>query len=240
MDAVMNSPFRTILLDFLLKQINGYETHASLMSLYENYPKTHFYSCMNLIGSHDRSRVLTRLGEAPDPDSLAEIDKMKYRLPKEKRKLAVERYKMASLFQMTFPGVPSIYYGDEAGLEGFPDPLNRRTFPWGQEDQELMEWTKSVISLRNQYQVLQRGEWEAWTVGEYHYGFARKIQGQETILTVFNTSDKEIAIEEKLNEINTSKITDLIHHQEIRVENKMIQLKLAPLSGSVFITTKSS
>ncbi len=238
LDAVMNYPFRTILLDFLLRQKNGYETHASLMSLYENYPKTHFYSCMNLIGSHDRSRVLTRLGEAPDPDLLTETDKMQFRLTKQKRELAVARYKMASLFQMTFPGVPSIYYGDEAGLEGFPDPFNRRTFPWGQEDQELMEWTKRVIELRNQYPALQKGEWESWTAGEHHYGFRRKIQGQETILTVFNTSDKEIEVKEKMNGINASKIIELIHRFEIPIRDNVILLKMAPFSGFVFSTSK--
>lgn len=236
LDAVMNYPFRNILLDFLLRNTTGNETHASLMSLYENYPKTHFYSCMNLIGSHDRPRVLTILGEAPDPESLTETDKIKFKLSDEKRAMAIARYKMASLFQMTFPGVPSIYYGDEAGLEGFSDPLNRRTFPWGREDRELMEWTKKMVNLRNQYPTLGKGEWETWTVGHSHYGFARTMKGQETVLLAFNASDKEITIKERVSFLNASKIFDLIHEKEVSVEDRLIQITLAPRSGAVFVT----
>ncbi|RQD72574.1 MAG: glycoside hydrolase family 13 protein [Tindallia sp. MSAO_Bac2] len=240
LDSVMNYPFRSALLEFFLAESNGYETHAALMSLFENYPITHFYSCMNLIGSHDRSRILTRLGEAPDPDSLTETDKMQYRLPKKNRELAVARYKMASLFQMTFPGVPSIYYGDEAGLEGFSDPLNRRTFPWGDEDEEILEWTKAVVRIRNQYEVLRKGDWEAWTIGEHHYGFSRKMKGRDTVLVVFNISFEEISVTEEMNEIGSATATlhDLITDEKNSITDEKVRVKLPPLTGRIFSIKK--
>ncbi len=102
------------------------------MNLYENYPRHHFYSVMNLIGSHDVPRILTLLGEAPPEHTLSERERENYRLnPPRQRRLALNRLQLLVLLQMTFPGVPAIYYGDEVGMEGYADPFNRGPFPWG-------------------------------------------------------------------------------------------------------------
>ena len=100
------------------------------------------------MGSHDRPRLMTLMGEAPDPASLTEEEKRDYRLPDDKRGLAKGRIWLATLLQMTLPGVPCIYYGDEAGLEGYADPYNRGTFPWGKEDKDLETIYRIAIGLR--------------------------------------------------------------------------------------------
>jgi len=159
MDSRMNYPFRKITLDFMLGVIDAYVVHRLLINLAENYPIQNFYAMMNLIGSHDVPRVLTLLGEAPPPDSLTAIHQVKYRLSEEKYQLAITRLKMLVLWQMTFPGIPSIYYGDEVGLQGYKDPYNQGTYPWGEENRELLCWYKRLIALRNQYEVFKTGEW---------------------------------------------------------------------------------
>lgn len=234
LDSVMNYPFRNIVLAFLLGSLTGYEVDAQFMSLYENYPPNHFYSCMNLIGSHDRTRVLTRLGEAPDPNTLTETQKMQYKLSERERRIAVDRYKLASLFQMTFPGVPSIYYGDEAGIEGFSDPLNRRTYPWGKEDEEMIQWTKKVIKIRRQFVALQEGEWEKWLVGERYYTFLRKY-GDEVILVVINAGTEAIELTGKMSKVSIGRIIDLLDDHCTEIQGNEIRIHLPALSGKAYL-----
>ncbi|MEN6566398.1 MAG: bifunctional glycogen debranching protein GlgX/4-alpha-glucanotransferase [Veillonellales bacterium] len=175
LDSVMNYPFREIALKFLLGEQDGAATARALFSLYENYPKQNFYAMMNLIGSHDVPRILTLLGEAPSPESLTGGQQARYRLPADRRQLAVARLKLLVLWQMTFPGVPSVYYGDEAGLEGYKDPLNRGTYPWGREDQEILAWHQQLIRLRHQQDALKTGEWlNVYAQGD-SYGYLRRI-----------------------------------------------------------------
>lgn len=184
LDSTMNYPWRQILIDFLLGKIGASKTHQKIMSLYENYPRENFYAGMNLLGSHDRIRILTLLGEAPREETLGETEKEKYKLKPEARALAVQRLKQLSLVQMTFPGVPCIYYGDEAGLEGYSDPYNRGTYPWGQADQEILAWHQRVIRLRQEYQVLREGDFTSFHQGDDVYGFQRQNATEQIIVFV--------------------------------------------------------
>lgn len=77
---------------------------------------------------------------------------------------------MLSLIQFTMPGVPCIYYGDEAGVQGYTDPFNRGPYPWGREDQELLVHYRMLAALRQQYPVLARGEYEPQAFGGHVYG----------------------------------------------------------------------
>jgi 4-alpha-glucanotransferase len=157
LDTVMNYPFRNILSDFILGHIDAHLAGRRFMNYYENYPGPHFYNLMNLIGTHDIPRILTILGEAPAEDTLNTEQKEKFKLNPRQRRLALSRLKLMVIFQMTFPGVPSVYYGDEAGMEGYSDPLNRGPYPWGREDMDLLAFHKKIINLRNNFIALQKG-----------------------------------------------------------------------------------
>ena len=110
--------------------------------------------------------------------------KEKFRLEGTARKLGIKRLKLLSLMQMTFPGVPCIYYGDEAGMEGYADPYNRGTYPWGFEDQELISWYKRIIRLRREYGVIQEGEFSSFYQGKDVYGYRPKGISEEIMVII--------------------------------------------------------
>ncbi len=247
LDSVMNYPFRGIVLDFILGVIGAPAVHRRFMSLAENYPRQNFYAMMNLIGSHDVARILTLLGEAPPPESLTVAQQAVYRLPDDKRRLGIARLKILVLWQMTFPGVPCIYYGDEAGVEGFKDPFNRRTYPWGQEDQELLAWYKQVIAVHNRYDIFKTGEWISLPVHDQVYGYIRKISNgknvfsqsaqDNTAVILLNSSiDQSITVEIPIRKWCHGIMVDMLNNkQEIRIVKGMLTVSLQPLEGKVLL-----
>lgn len=171
-DATMNYRFRNAVIDFLLDRplhdgdashqpIDAKELDARLMELLEDYPKEAAYVMMNLMGSHDTMRILRVFGDREPGVMHPDSTYLKGLSPEQIAKAnaqAKARLKMAWLLQMAFPGMPTTYYGDEAGLTGFDDPDNRRSFPWGKEDKELLETFRELMALRNAHLVLRTGD----------------------------------------------------------------------------------
>jgi 4-alpha-glucanotransferase len=246
LDSVMNYPFRQAVLDFLLLRADSVSVHQTLMSLYENYPKQHFYSAMNLIGSHDVPRALTLLGEAVPEEDLPGVGaRMRARLSPKQRSLGMARLKLAVLWQMTFPGTPSVYYGDEAGLEGYRDPLNRRTYPWGREDSELVAWYRQLISLRNRYPVLQTGDWQSLPLTDNVYGYFRTVRGgrdefgrpapDNTAVILINRSASPMPVTVPVPEAIATMSDLLCGEQEIAVKAGELSLTVAPHEGKLLM-----
>lgn len=182
LDSVMNYPFRTAMLDFFNENISSAQAAREMMSLYEHYPRENFMSNMNLIGSHDRMRALTALSDVPE--NLSELERERYRLDPHKRALAIRKLSLLALVQMTFPGVPCVYYGDEAGMEGFEDPYNRAAYPWGQEDEDLQRWYKKIMRLRANNPVLKKGDWHPVAAPEDVFAFTRTHGGAGLFVAV--------------------------------------------------------
>ncbi len=247
LDSVMNYPFRRILLDFILGHSNSYQVHHGLMALYENYPCHHFYAMMNLIGSHDVPRILTLLGDPPSEASLSKEEQGYYRLSPEQKERAVGRLKVLSLLQMTFPGVPCIYYGDEAGLEGYSDPLNRRTYPWGQENQDLLAWYRKIIGIRHQYDALSTGDWISWPIHEDIYGYMRSIELEQDsfgekkmnnrIFIFINRNQyHEIPFSIDVSPFDHEPWLDILNdNHSIPVLDNTLHLSLKPLEGKIIV-----
>ncbi len=163
-DGLMNYPFRTAVLDWL-RGGDAAEFVERMETLRENYPPFAFYSAMNALGTHDSLRVLTLLGVGEEKQSQSKDERAAYRMTQEERCRGKERLKIGAAVLFCFPGAPTVYYADEAGLEGFEDPFNRRTFPWGREDKALTAWFAALGQLRRTSSALRRGALR-WLTGE--------------------------------------------------------------------------
>ncbi len=140
LDGTMNYPLRSLLLDYVNYTISAGEAGTRFMSLAENYPRENLYGALNLIGSHDRERIITMMGAGQDMQS------------------AVSKVKLLSTLEYALPGVPCIYYGDEAGLQGAADPENRSGFPWGRENSELQFHYRMLGLIYSEHPVLKYGD----------------------------------------------------------------------------------
>lgn len=249
LDSVMNYPFRKLVLDYMLGWREAQAVHRDLFSLYENYPRENFYASLNIIGSHDVPRILTLLAEAAPEQSHSILSAYKYKLTPEQRTLGMARLKLVVLWQMTFPGAPCIYYGDEAGVEGYSDPLNRRTYPWGKEDTSLMAWYKQLVGLRNSYPVLRTGEWLLLASEGDLYSYVRRIQGgrdvfgelaaDNTAAVILNRSrhtSATVTIDTARWFADQDYVTDVLTGEQIGVpDDGRLSITLPPLTGRLLL-----
>ena len=175
LDSVMNYPFRTAILNFMRGFDSGHGLQETVMSIVENYPEQVWQCNMNLLGTHDTPRLLTALVD--DFDGSRE-EKAKRRLSRNQFDVAKDRLLMASFLQYTLPGSPSLYYGDEACMEGYKDPFNRRPYPWGREDPEFLDHFKRLGQLRKRVEALRLGDIRFFQAGDKHIGFQRSYRGK--------------------------------------------------------------
>jgi maltooligosyltrehalose synthase len=108
-------------------------------------------------------------------------------LTKERRRQGLNLMRLASLMQFTLPGVPCIYYGDEAGTEGYRDPFNRSCYPWGNEEKELVEWYQRLGKLRISCSALKEGTFAPLVAGDSCIAYLRKDENSN-LLCAFNRS----------------------------------------------------
>ncbi len=191
LDSVMNYPFRDAIFGFLLG--NDPRHFAEIVeNLVENYPAQCLHLLMNHIGTHDTERALTVLGGEPSGGRGREWQSAQ-RLSAEQRELGKRRLKLASLIQYLLPGVPCLYYGDEAGMEGYRDPFNRACYPWGREDQELLRWYETLGALRaGQKAILSHGGYRTLLADGNLLAFERFAiveNKRESLVLLVNRSD---------------------------------------------------
>ncbi len=186
LDGVMNYPLRTGLLTYLKEGTCDALSYA-LLTVTANAPKRIADAQMNLLGTHDTERVLTVLG-GMSGDGLPNDELATLRMSKEQRDIARQKLKMAYTALATLPGIPTIYYGDEVGLEGYHDPFNRMPFPWGREDGELLAHYRALGEIRRKYPVYREGELIPLWLDANLFVFARCGVGG-IFLTAINPSD---------------------------------------------------
>ena len=175
LDSCMNYPFRTAILNFMRGFDSGHAFRETVMSIVENYPPQVVACNMNLLGTHDTARILTALVD--DFDGSRE-EKARRRLSRNQMDVARDRLLMASFLQYTLPGTPSLYYGDEAGMEGYKDPFNRRPYPWGREDPEFLAHFRRLGQLRAAREELRLGDIRFFQAGDKHLGYTRSYGGK--------------------------------------------------------------
>ena len=152
LDSVMNYPVKYAIIDFI-KDKNAEKFYNSVTEIYSSYPQFCSDVLMNLVGSHDTERILTILGgESPEGKTNAELSTKK--MTDEQLCDGTRKLKVASVLQFTLPGIPMIYYGDEAGMEGYHDPFCRRPFPWGKENGELVSHYTRLSHIKREQESL--------------------------------------------------------------------------------------
>ncbi len=186
LDSCMNYPFRDAILNFLKERDDGHNLENVVMTIAENYPPQVLLCNMNVLGTHDTPRILTALVD--DFDGSRE-EKAARHLSRNQYDRAVGRLLMASFLQFTLPGMASVYYGDEAGMEGYKDPFNRRTYPWGHENWELMAHYRRLGQLRQSYPALRLGNISFFQAGDQKLGFIREYEGQKLRICLNRSND---------------------------------------------------
>ena len=199
LDSVTNYPLRQIILDLVRNYIGIRYFIRKYLSLKENYPKEYFYSTMNMLGNHDTERVLTILNNN------------------------ISLLKMAVVIQMTLPGVPLIYYGDEAGLTGGKDPSNRKSYPWEKENEEILCFYKSIGMIRANEEALKNGEIRFLHFNKEILGYERTLDN-EKIIVIINTMEKEEKI--SLFNINDTIVNLTDKDEEYYIENGQLDITL--------------
>lgn len=154
-DHVMGYPFQQALIGWLAGHFPAQHLHLQLETLREHYPPPAWSASFNLISSHDIMRAMTALAGPPDPGSREAQAQLV--LTADQRQAGETRLRLAVFFQMIYPGCPVVYYGDETAMEGYRDPFNRRTFPWGRENKPLQQWFSWLGCLRRDWTVLRIG-----------------------------------------------------------------------------------
>lgn len=189
LDSVMNYPFAGAVIDFI-RDANAELFASRVMSIVENYPKEVLDVLMNHLSTHDTMRAITALAG----ESCAYRDRKwqsTHSLDEREYHYGMKLLMAASAMQFALPGVPTIYYGDEAGMQGYKDPFNRRCYPWGKENGELVEWYKKLGKIRSENRVFKDGRFEILSAVAGCVAFSRK-NDDEAILVISNSNPHPI------------------------------------------------
>lgn len=221
LDGVMNYLFKNAVIDFVMQ--GGARLFAErVMTVLENYPKESVDCLMNILGTHDTVRILNALSGV-DVGGKSKKQRLEFRLDKKTREEAKKRLKAASVLQYTLPGIPSLYYGDEAGLEGFEDPINRRPFPWDNIDTGLLEHYRALGKIRRENAEIFKGGFEFLKTDASFVIFKRFSEKEEIIVAV-NTGGEACAY------ALDKDYTDILNNKEY---NKGEAYSLAPYGAAV-------
>ena len=197
---------------------------------------------MNQLSNHDHSRFLTRTNHVVGRTGT---------LGPEAADQNVQKSVMweAVVFQMTWPGAPTLYYGDEAGVCGFTDPDNRRTYPWGKEDLEMFRFHKEMIRIHKEQPVLREGSCKFLTTCDQLIAYGR-FDEQDQLVVILNNQENEVVGQVDVWEANVPEDAVLqqlmfsgqdgfsVESVEYAVEGKCLQIQMPPQSALILCVKK--
>ena len=245
LDSAMGYPFKDAVLAFLLGECTAPALVNRLMGLMENYPRPFYEAQLNILGSHDTVRALTVLAGAPHRDALPRNEQAQWAPDSEALSLARSRLKLGVLMQFGLPGVPCVYYGDEAGLTGMADPFNRKPYPWGQEDAVLVAFYRSVSKVRRSSPALYHGGCAMAALGPDVFVALRSTDNSSAAL-IINRSAKPYEGALRIDQFTQGPdidrlwldglYLDALSGREYRAINGELHLQLAPMTGLLLTT----
>jgi glycosidase len=226
-DSTMNYRFRNAVLTWALhsnvKSVTALD--YALTSIQKDYPPEAFYTAFNLLDSHDTERALTHLFGNKS------------------------RMKLAVIFQMTYPGTPVIYYGDEVGMQGLSDPDCRRPYPWADmgltPDTDMLAHYKKLIAIRKTYSVLRTGSLSTLSVDDANsiYSLFRKDNSSNPVaVLVYNNGLNQTSVTLNVTGLvpDGMTLTDVLNDRTYNVENGQVALSVNGLWASILIETSQS
>ncbi len=243
LDSVMNYVFRDAVVAFLRGEITAYSCEAELSELISDYPKPFLRAQLNILGSHDTQRIITVLGGAPGRDALSRSRQAEFKLTEEARNIGKKRYKLALMIQLTYIGVPCIYYGDEVGLMGMADPFCRGTYPWGREDEELLKTVMLLCNARKDNEALLKGDCFVYAAERNALVIIRAFESRVAVCAV-NRGDNiaEVILKPEhlkaagyQGEWHAIKLVGVLHGKTLSPERDEIGLRLMPCDGDIFL-----
>lgn len=232
-DSTMNYVFRNAVLEYAAGG-DAAALYTHLEHLREAYPPQALYALMNVLSSHDQARALHHFGWHDDPPG-AKVDPAVIALAKQRLKLAV-------LFQMSYPGAPTVYYGDEVGVGGGDDPYNRATYPWadlgGQPDTALLDSFKQMIAMRHAHAVLRRGSLDAPLFADGHVLVLARRLGSTWALVALNNAATARTVHVVLPEgLPAAALRDVLGSGAAPTwAAGQLRLELPPMFGRVLVT----
>ncbi|MBQ6066587.1 MAG: glycoside hydrolase family 13 protein [Clostridia bacterium] len=190
LDGVMNYPFRRAIIDFLLTG-DAETCMARLYAITDHYPPQAMHVCMNHLGTHDTERILSVLAGV-DCEGMTREEQAALTVPPAAYERAVRLFRMAVWMNYTLPGIPSVYYGDEAGMTGCKDPFNRCCYPWGKENPATLSLIRSAGNFRKNQAVLKDGGFYPISAAEGCVAWLRYAPGTARVFVAANKNDREI------------------------------------------------
>jgi glycosidase len=256
LDSVMNYPLRNALVKYIKGRLNAYALSCMFLSQQQNYPAPMYYCLMNLLSSHDIERIKTALAYEGDIGSLSREQQAGIYIDDSMDKIGEERSKLAVCLQMSLPGMPSVYYGDEMGLNGMKDPFNRR--PFQNNPESLYFFYKRLIGIRQSSPALKVGYAGFASVGDDVVIILRTLLGGKDIFgeerkdevcvcianrsnekkdVSFNLYEIQDGIAEEqiklLKEVNAQTADCLITGRKVSVKDGNLSIEMFPLSAEI-------
>ena len=197
LDSVTNYPLKNSIIAFI-KDGDVNALANTMSSLCRNYPKNVLDSLMNILGTHDTMRILSVLSGLHFPDG--KLAMSHFKLSDDELAIAKKRLKLAAALQFTLPGIPCVYYADEAGMEGGADPFNRVCYPWGHEDMDLISWYMKLSKIRKRFDCFKDGKYTllearaglfAFTRGDITCDYTGNVINDTRVLIAVNISDTD-------------------------------------------------
>ncbi len=223
LDSVMNYPFREAIIDYLVND-NAEDFMERVLTITENYPKEIVDALMNPLGTHDTVRIISRLsGEDAEGPEKSKEWQAGFFLSTEQKERCKRLLKIAAAIQYTLPGFPSVYYGDEVGMEGLKDPFNRQAFPWGNLDMDLLGFFEKLGKIRANNHMLRDAEFVPISGADGCIAYAREKDGnpKHSIILIANRASE--AIDYRLPDYITNPIK-LIGDGEISEDKRTVHL----------------
>ncbi len=217
------------------KFCNGTIFFESMFSAMSKLTQSAIDSALNQLSNHDHSRFLTRTNSTPGRINTLGAKRAGEGIKKDVMELAV-------LIQMTWQGSPGLYYGDEAGQVGWTDPDSRRTYPWGNEDKQLLDYHKRAIALRKSVKCLKLGSLKSLVAGKGYISYAR-FNREDCAVVIINRGEKPIELSIPVWEVDIPNgrvmecvlsTTDSEMQERVEVVFGRIKVTMPAVSGCVF------